>query len=94
MGGRPARARSAAIRVRNSRKWIALTGVVPGTRRSPNVVAASTVTVTRNRCVATELSAPVAVTVMVATPAAAGVTVTCAPDTLTVATPGAEDAAR
>ena len=69
-----------------------MTSVNPGRKWSVNVVAASTVTL--NRCVATELSAPLAVTVMVATPAVTGVTVTCDPDTLTVATPGADEDAR
>ena len=38
-----------------------------------------------------DLSAPLAVTVMIATPAATGVTVICDPDTLTVATPGTDE---
>ena len=57
-----------------------------------NAVAASTVTL--NRCVAMELSAPLAVTVMVATPAATGVTVRFDPDMLTVAMPGADEDAQ
>ena len=42
-------------------------------------------TLTVNRWMAVEPPVPVAVTVMVATPAATGVTVTWEPDTLTVA---------
>ena len=49
------------------------------------------ITVTLNRSVAMELSAPFAVTVMVATPAATGVIVAFDPDMLTVATPVADE---
>ena len=53
-------------------------------------VGASTVTL--NCRVAVERSAPLAVTVIVASPSATDVTVIVDPATLTVATPGADDA--
>lgn len=60
-------------------------------RQNELAAALAAKTVTWNCCVATELSAPLAVTVMVVTPLATGLTVTSDPATPTVATPDADD---
>ena len=69
------------MRLRSSRNRVARNGV-------------SASTVTLNRCVAVELSAPLATTVTVAEPVATEVTVSADADRLTVETPGADEDAR
>ncbi len=89
-GTSPTLAALRAYREHRSRSALPVNGqVLIGRWAYDAAVDASTVTM--NCCVATELSAPLAVTVMVVTPAATGVTVTSDPVTPTVATLGADD---